>query len=284
MGPPRSAARRSPTCAARKADADHLEAAARGPEARHAVFRRVAEAFLARGFLAEASSLFERALRYAPDDAEAVAGLARALRAAGQDRRALDLLARAAVLAARKNEPAYGVVVDLARGLAEIAGDRPGRDRARPRRPARALRESFEARRLEARWRAELGDLAGASLALGRLRDAIETAGLVGVDRAAELAAMLVEAATIEERDRGDLALAQRSLGIALAPPPARSRHRRRSSAASPPRSRGSRRPSLSSPPTSPKCPTRASSWTRCRSDDWPAFDVEVELPRAGRS
>jgi polyhydroxyalkanoate synthesis repressor PhaR len=47
-----------------------------------------------------------------------------------------------------------------------------------------AALESFEARLLEGRWRAELGDAAGAAQALGRLRDAVEIAELEG-DRAA---------------------------------------------------------------------------------------------------
>src|SRR6185369_2027983 len=108
-----------------RADADHLEAAARGAEARHAVWRRAADAFLARGLVAEAGALFERALRYAPDSADAVLGLARSLRAAGQDRRALDLFARAAALAARSGRAVPAAEMELARGLAEIASDRP---------------------------------------------------------------------------------------------------------------------------------------------------------------
>ena len=197
-----------------RADAEHLEAAARGPEARHEVWRKVADAFLARGYLAEASSLFERALRYAPDSPAAVAGLARSLRAARQDRRALDLYARASALACRSGAPSAAIEIELARGLAEIAGDLPAAV-ARVRAVAPGAPETLEARLLEGRWRAELGDLAGASLALGRLREAAETAQLGG-DEAARVAALLVEAAEIEERDRGDLTAAQRHLGLAL--------------------------------------------------------------------
>jgi thioredoxin-like negative regulator of GroEL len=198
-----------------KADVDHLEAGARGPEARHAVFRRAAEAFLARGFVAESSSLFERALRYAPDDIDAVTGLARSLRTAGQERRSLDLFARAVALAARAGKPAPAAQIELARALAEIAGDRPAAV-ARVRAVPVGLPESFEARFLEGRWRAELGDHAGASLAFGRLRDAVELAPSFEPDRAAAVAALLVEAAAIEERERDDLHAAQRLLGLAL--------------------------------------------------------------------
>jgi len=199
-----------------KADALHLEAAARGAVERHAVWRRAADELLARGFLAEASTLFERALRYSPDNAEAVAGLARSLRAAGQQRRSLDLFARASALAARRGVPAHDIEIELARGLAELADDRPAAI-ARVRGVPPDVPESFDARLLEGRWRAELGDLAGATLALGRLRDAAELAlPKLDGDAGAAIAALLVEAASIEERDRGDLLAAQRHLGLAI--------------------------------------------------------------------
>jgi cellulose synthase operon protein C len=198
-----------------RADAEHLEAAARGAEARHAVWRRAASAFLARGQAAEASGLFERALRYAPADVEAVTGLARSLRAAGQDRRAVDLFARAVALAERSGAPAHRAVLELARALAEVAGDRPAAV-ARATAIPPGLAESAEARFLEGRWRAELGDTAGAAIAFGRLRDAVELLAPEDADRAATLAAMLAEAAEIEERERGDVHAAQRSLGLAL--------------------------------------------------------------------
>ncbi len=198
-----------------RADAEHLEAAARGGEARHAVWRRAAEAFLARGQVAEAGGLFERALRYAPQSPEAVVGLARALRAAGQDRRAVDLFARAVALADRAGVTAHDAEIELARALAEVAGDRPAAV-ARVRAIPPGLAESAEARFLEGRWRAELGDLAGSAIALGRLRDAIALLVPSTPDNAAGLAAMLVEAAEIEERERGDVHAAQLSLGLAL--------------------------------------------------------------------
>ncbi len=198
-----------------KADVDHLEAAARGADARHAVFRRAADAFLARGLLVDSASLFERALRYAPESVEAVLGLARSLRAAGRDHRAMDLFARAVALATRKGSSAPAAELELARALAEIAGDRPAAV-ARARAVPPGLAESFEARFLEGRWRAELGDLAGASLAFGRLRDAVDISADLDVDRRAAVAAMLVEAAAIEERERADHHAAQRLLGLAL--------------------------------------------------------------------
>ncbi|WP_437912268.1 tetratricopeptide repeat protein [Sorangium sp. So ce302] len=211
------------------ADAEHLEASARGAEARHAVSRRAAEAFLARGDVADARVLFERALRYAPESPDVVAGLARSLRAAGEGRRALDLLARARALAARSGAPACALDLELGRGLAEIAGDLPAAI-ARVRSVPPGVPEALEARLLEGRWCAGLGDLGGASVALGRLRDAVELAlqgraddagpgrarGAPFGDGAAAVAALLAEAAEIEERTRGDLLAAQRQLGLAL--------------------------------------------------------------------
>src|SRR5262249_8480710 len=143
------------------------------------------------------------------------AGLGGALGAAGQARRGLDVLARAAALASRANKPLYAVEIDLARALAEVAGDRPAAV-ARARAVPPGVPESFEARFLEGRYRADLGDLAGAALAFGRLCDAVEIAPPLAPDRAAAIAAILREAADIEERERGDLHAAQRLLGLAL--------------------------------------------------------------------
>ncbi len=198
-----------------RADVEHLEAAARGSSARHAVWARAAESFLARGLVAEASGLFERALRYAPDDPTALAGLARSLRAAGQHRRAVDLLARAAAIGERKGQRTPSIEIELARALAEAADDRPAAV-ARLRAIPIDAEERFEARFLEGRFRAELGDLAGAAIAFGRLRDAVELAlGDLGV-RAAHVAVLLADAARVEENELGDPLAAQRDLGLAM--------------------------------------------------------------------
>ncbi|MEZ4298115.1 MAG: hypothetical protein R3B70_24395 [Polyangiaceae bacterium] len=207
------------------ADAQHLEAAARGARLRHEIARRAARAFLAAGFVQESHRLFERALRYVPDDPEAVAGLARALAAQGLARRALDLFARALGLAERTGSPTSSVAIDLAKALVDVAADRPAAI-ARVRSIPAGAAEAPEARLLEARWRAELGDVAGAGLAIGRLRDHAERDPLTGAAapapgteaslRAEALAALLTEAASIDERARDDLAGAQRDLALAL--------------------------------------------------------------------
>ena len=329
------------------ADAEHLEAAARGSRARHDIARRAARAFLAEGFSSEALRLFERALRYVPDDAEAVAGLARALAAQGATRRALELFARALGLAERANAPTSAVAVDLAKALVEVAADRPAAI-ARVRGVPASAPEAAEARLLEARWRAELGDLAGAGLALGRLRDHAErdplaggssaradlestrahaarpgrspahpgsggSAGRVDVGgvtgpapgtaegmRAAALAALLVEAAGIDERLREDLAGAQRDLGLALRLQPRDGRlqgafrrvareNARRSSAAAPRATAGSapampapprRAPAVMRPPA--PMPARAPSPMPPIPQPPPSVDLGVELPVVG--
>ncbi|WP_437574715.1 tetratricopeptide repeat protein [Sorangium sp. So ce887] len=264
------------------ADAEHLEASARGAEARHAVSRGAAEAFLARGHAADARVLFERALRYAPESPDVVAGLGRSLRAAGEGRRALDLLARARALAARSGAPASALDLELGRGLAEIAGDLPAAV-ARVRAIPPGAPEALEARLLEGRWCAELGDLGGASVALGRLRDAVElalqgrAAGDAGSARAGSLldggpaavAAMLAEAAEIEERSRGDLLAAQRHLGLAL-----RLRPRDPAITAAFRRVSGELAPPIASPPAAPSSPARRPRATEQR------IEVHVAVPR----
>jgi hypothetical protein len=198
-----------------KADAEHLEAAAAGARVRHEAVARAADAFARRGYAAEATGLYERALRYAPDSVDAVAGLARALLASGQDRRAMDLLARAAALAARQGRAEHGVVIELSRALAEVARDLPAAIARAVSVPPDAP-EGLPARGLEGRYRAALGDRAGASLAFARLRDGVERLGDAAPERRAELAAWLAEAARFEELERGDLVAARRHLGAAV--------------------------------------------------------------------
>ncbi len=222
-----------------RAEVQQLEAAARGAVARHQVLARAARAMLQRRLFDLAAELYERSLRYAPDDADAVAGLARSLQASGRPRRALDLLSRAATLAERSSGAADDVKLDLAEALVAVADDRPAaiaQVRSIP--PFRP--ETFEARLFEARWRAELGDLAGAGAALGELGEAAEQAMAVLVDSAerptaegstmwgpearwpsrgdarAALAALLAEGAQIHEIERQDLCASRRLLELAM--------------------------------------------------------------------
>jgi tetratricopeptide (TPR) repeat protein len=222
------------------ADAQHLEAAANSAVARHAVClragRRLAEADqpdLARRFL-------ERALRYGPDDPVARAALGRVFASLGLRSRALSLLQ-----SALRHEPPFrggsqqphpeeptpagdtpaasGVLRDVERDellldLARLLGD--GLDDlpqaiARLRQISARSARAVDARALEADYRERLGDLAGASRAYARLREAVELGWTAGH----EALAALVRGAHFEE-GRGELATAERHLyaAVSLAP------------------------------------------------------------------
>jgi tetratricopeptide (TPR) repeat protein len=192
-------------------DAEHLEASAVGSAARHDVCRAVAQQLLALGFQRDAGRLFERALRYVPDDATATAGLGRALLEAGRTDRAAALLERAVTLGEARNEPQADALVDLARILAKM-GDLP-QAIARVRQVSAPAARLTEARALEAEWREKLGDLAGATLAYARLREAIE---LRAPSEDRQAADWLRAGARFEWDVRRDAAAAERHLAVAL--------------------------------------------------------------------
>nr|PZN24827.1 MAG: hypothetical protein DIU78_11445 [Pseudomonadota bacterium] len=192
-------------------DAEHLEAIARGARARHDVCRMAASRLLEAGYERAAGRLYERALRYLPDDAVATAGLARALVLAGRSERALPLFERAVELGERKGAVSDEALIDLARLLAEHVGDLPqaiARLRAVP--PASSRR--VEALWLEGRYRARLGDRVGATLAFARMREAIELSS----EPASEWVPWLVEAADNALGVDEDAAAAERHLATAL--------------------------------------------------------------------
>ncbi len=193
------------------ADAEHVEASVVGARARHEACRRGARLILEQGYVTEAGRMFERALRYLPDDAAATAGLARALLESGKKERALSLLERAITLSEKRGRPDADALLDLARVLASDAGDLP-QAIARVRQVSAASERHVEARALEARWRSQLGDLAGASLAYGRMREAIELAS----EPRPEQVSLLTEAAHFEREAEQDLSAAERHLAVAL--------------------------------------------------------------------
>jgi tetratricopeptide (TPR) repeat protein len=192
-------------------DAEHLEAMTRGARGKHEQNLRSARAFLSAGFMRDARRCFERALRYAPDDARATAGLARSLLEAGLRERATTLLARAVALSERSGQPDADALLDLALVLASDLKDLP-QAIARVRQVSSASPRHAEARRLEARWRSDLGDIAGASLAYGRMREAIELAG----EAPANAADYLLEAAEFERTAERDVLAAERHLAVAV--------------------------------------------------------------------
>ncbi|HVW25988.1 MAG TPA: tetratricopeptide repeat protein [Polyangiaceae bacterium] len=193
------------------ADAEHLEASVTGSAARHEMTRACAERLLANGFQRDAGRLFERSLRYVPDDPAATAGLGRALVEAGRTERAVALFERAIESGERRGEPQGDALLDLAKILAK-AGDLP-QAIARVRQIASPSARLAEARALEGGWREKLGDLAGATLAYGRMREVIELAPPADTKRAVDF---LMEAARFEWESRKDATLAERHLAVAL--------------------------------------------------------------------
>ncbi len=196
------------------ADAEELEALASGAAAKHAVWRRAGALFHTAGFGAEARPLFERALRFLPDDPEATAGLGAALLAEGRIARGVTLLTRALELGEAARAPSASLSpyrLALARALAETLGDKPAAI-ARAREIGLADPEALAARALEGRWRADLGDFAGASLAYAQMRDLAALAGEAGEG---ERRPFLLEAAAFERRSRHDLEGALAHLAVA---------------------------------------------------------------------
>ena len=188
------------------ADVGELEAFSGSPSDKCAVFARAGERFRAHRYATRAAPLFERALRYAPDDPVALAGLGEAMAADGRAARAATLLAYAVELAVAQGSPSASYELSLARTLAEGLGDRSSAI-ARARQIPSAAPESSLARALEGRWRAELGDAAGASVAFARLREEACSG---------EHSVLLVEAARFEDEVRGDLPASERHLARAL--------------------------------------------------------------------
>jgi cellulose synthase operon protein C len=195
-----------------RADFQELEALAQGARDRHAVLRRTGDVYRDAGLGAEAALSYERALLYRPDDAEAIAGLGIAIAAEGRAARGAALLQHAIELATRKEETERlpWMHLELARVLGDRLDDKPDAV-ARLRSIPDEAREAIDARGLEGRYRAAIGDLPGAALAYARLRER------AGRERAA--IPWLLEAARFEE-ERNDLAAAQRHLATATSVAP----------------------------------------------------------------
>jgi tetratricopeptide (TPR) repeat protein len=110
-----------------------------------------------------------------------------------------------------------GCLLDLARTLATALGDRPAAI-ARLEGIADGTPGADAARALEARYRTDLGDIAGAAFAWARLRNAGESlAGAESIgERGESFARHLLEAARFELDQRGDAPAAQRHIRTAL--------------------------------------------------------------------
>ncbi|MGC4092157.1 MAG: hypothetical protein QM756_30600 [Polyangiaceae bacterium] len=192
-------------------DAEHLEALESGARARHDVCRRAARLLLEAGHVRDAGRLFERALRYLPDDAAATAGLARSLQLAGRATRALALFERAVELSEHNGRLDADALIDLGRMLAEHARDLP-QAIVRVRQVTAASERVVEARYLEGSYRARLGDRVGAALAFARMREAIE----LSHERRREFGDWLFDAANNALQVDDDAPAAERHLTVAL--------------------------------------------------------------------
>jgi tetratricopeptide (TPR) repeat protein len=207
------------------ADVEHLDALASGGRAKHAVWMRAGRAWQAAALGAHAGSLFERALRYVPDDPHALAGLGAALVREGRGARGVAVLERALdlVLADSRTKSGQGtsaaILLELARALAERLDDLPAAIARVSFIPA-AAPEALMARGLEGRWRARLGDMAGSALAFARLRELATSltapAGNAEDPRVPAIVALLVEAAQVQRTRLNDALGAQRHLAAAL--------------------------------------------------------------------
>jgi len=198
------------------ADVEHVEAMTRGGAAKHGVWLRAGRAWHDAGLSAHAGALYERALRYVPDEPRALAGLGEALVGEGRAARGVAVLARALEVAEARSEPAARIRLDLAQALADHLDDLPtavAHVSAIP----REAPEAPLARGLEGRWRARLGDLAGASLSFARLRELAASLAPAADDaRTQSLGALLREGADFERTHVHDPLAAQRHLAAAL--------------------------------------------------------------------
>ena len=209
------------------ADVEHLDAQARGGRPKFAVWMRAGRAWQAAGLGKRAAALFERALRHAPDEPDALAGLGAGLVAEGRKARGVAVLARAIEIAeARRSPTTAPILLELARALAEHLDDLPTAI-ARVAGIGADTVEGPVARGLEGRWRARLGDVAGAALAFARLRElatslaapnvpATMARSLADTVSTPTLVGLLVEAADMHRSRLHDPLGAQRYLAAAL--------------------------------------------------------------------
>lgn len=195
-----------------RADAEHLEALAETAHEKYAVWLRTGEVWRSAGLVAESEVHFERALRFLPDDPSALSGVGAALVERGRTARGVSLLARAIEMLEARREPATEARLSLARALGDKLGDRPAAI-AKAREVPDADAQGALARVLEARWRKDIGDVAGAALAYARVAALAPTESAVATD---DYVAWLVEAAEFERTERDDAASAQKHLYTAL--------------------------------------------------------------------
>lgn len=194
------------------ADAEHIEASARGAEAKHGALLQTAQELSNAGFVDAAAKLFERALRYSPSDPRASLGVALGLIEAGRHERATVVLQRTLDLAVSDEALCGEANLALGRLLAEHVRDLPAAI-ARVRRVTGLTKAAVESRGYEALWRSMIGDIAGATIAFARLAEVIASCPEVTPHRAGF---WLSQAGKYSLEETGDPVAAERYLALAL--------------------------------------------------------------------
>jgi tetratricopeptide (TPR) repeat protein len=203
-----------------RASVEHLDAMLTGAEAKYAVWVAAGQAASERGFGGEAIALFERALARVPDDPRALAGLGTTMLQERRIARGVALLHQALERAEDVNAPTSPIALALAKALADGLDNLPGAI-ARVRRVPSAADEALEARLLEGRWRAALGDILGAGVAFAHFRELARTRVVPDSRIRGDLVASgLLEAARFERHQHHDIlaAHAHASIGLELRP------------------------------------------------------------------
>jgi len=192
-----------------RADFQELEALAHGARERHLVLRRAGDSYRSVGLGTDAAMLYERALLYRPEDPASLAGLGVALAREGRAARGATVLRYAIETAEAQNVQSSWMRLEIARILSDQLSDRPTAI-AHLHAISDEAPEAVDARGLEGKLRAELGDIGGSSLAFARMREAARHGSDV------QNAVAWLQRAAEFEQSRGELSSAQQHLSAAL--------------------------------------------------------------------
>lgn len=193
-----------------RADVEHLVVASPPGAARYRTLMDIGDAYRTAGFPNEAATHYERALVQAPEAPLARAHLGETFIAMGRYARGAALLASVLEREESLGENDRAVaMLTLARALGDGLNQRSvALARLRGiRTDAVVASDAFE---LEANYRTTLGDLAGASMAYTRMREAI------AATPPSDAVAKLCRAAAFETKTIGHRATAERHLALAL--------------------------------------------------------------------
>lgn len=185
-----------------RGDAEHAEASVRGARRSFEMCRSLGRLWSDAGYLKEAGAYFERALMFAPEDAETLGALGESLLRRGLRKRGLQLLREAIDRGDRALVDVSPSRIALARGVAESSGDIPTAISIVRDVPDSSL-HAPRARAAEARWLVSLSEYASASVSWARY------AHLAVARGDASLATALYEAIDFERDIRRDVSSAK---------------------------------------------------------------------------